>query len=106
MTKKRAKVLTMENKTLISDHFNTPGLNTLFSDKKLRLVELRNKVLKLNAMAETLDPYKEIPLETQDELKSLGVLVLDDPFAITNQLVVILEDTVEELHKLESELGA
>lgn len=96
----------IEQNRLIPDHFNTPGLSVPFSDKKLRLVELQNKVVKLNAMAETLDPYQEIPLETQAELKSFGVLVLDDPFAITNQLVVILEDTVEELQKLESELGA
>lgn len=96
----------IEQNNLIPDHFNTPGLSAPFSDKKLRFAELQNKVLKLNAIAETLDPYKEIPLETQEELKSLGILVLDDPFAITNQLVVILEDTVEELHKLESELSA
>lgn len=96
----------MENNTLIPDHFNTPGLGAPLSDRKLRLEELRVKAAKLNALASDLDPYKPMNEETQAELKSLGILMLDDPFAITNQLVIILEDTIEELQALEAELSA
>tara|TARA_R110002049_G_scaffold263586_1_gene439782 strand:- start:109 stop:402 length:294 start_codon:yes stop_codon:yes gene_type:complete len=96
----------IEQNTLIPDHFNTPGLSASLSDKKLRAQVLKARVESLNNLAENLDPYSKLSPETQNELKALGILVLDDPFAITNQLVVILEDSVEELHKLESELGA
>lgn len=95
----------MENNNLIPDNFNTPGLGVPFSDKKLRLEELRVKAARLNALASDLDPYQELSDENRAELKAVGVLVLDDPFAITNQLVVILEDTIEELHRLEAELS-
>lgn len=96
----------MENNTLIPDHFNTPGLAAPLSDRKLRYEALRVKVDKLNALASDLDPYQPISVEVQAELKNLGVVVLDDPFALTNQLVVILEDTIDELQKLEAEFTA
>ncbi len=96
----------MENNTLIPDHFNTPGLGSPLSDRKLRLEELRVKVKKLNALVGDLDPYQPLSVEVQAELRSFGVLVLDDPFAITNQLVIILEDMIEELQRLETELSA
>ena len=96
----------MEQNTLIPDTFNTPGLAAPTSERKLRLEELRVKVAKLNALASDLDPYQPLSEENQNELKSLGVLRLDDPFAITNQLVVILEDAIDELQKLEAEFSA
>lgn len=96
----------IESNSLIPDNFNTPGFSTPLSDSKIQLERLRSKLDQLNAMADKLDPYQPLSQETQIELKSLGVLVLDDPFALTNQLVVILENITEELHKLESELSA
>lgn len=96
----------MENNTLIPDMFNSPGLPALRSERKLQLEVLRAKVAKLNAFASDLDPYKPLSEETKAELSALGVVMLDDPFAITNQLVVILEDSIDELQKLEAELSA
>ncbi|MFX3675428.1 MAG: hypothetical protein ACN6I6_00170 [bacterium] len=96
----------VEHSNLIPDNFNTPGLGAALSDKKLQLEMLKSKVERLNKLAGELDPYQPLSQEVQDELKSLGVLVLDDPFKLTNQLVVILEDATEQLHQLESELLA
>ncbi|MBH47162.1 MAG: hypothetical protein CME71_03225 [Halobacteriovorax sp.] len=96
----------VEHSNLIPDNFNTPGFGVTLSDKKLQLEMLKSKVERLNELAGELDPYQPISQEIQEELKSLGILVLDDPFKLTNQLVVILEDATEQLHQLESELLA
>ena len=89
--------------SLIGDNFNT-GLDISNSDlvyRDNRIALLKERVENLNKLCSELDPYKEIPLAYQETLVSLGVREFDDPFTVTNKLVTLLEDSIEELQSLE-----
>ena len=61
---------------------------------------LEEKIESLKELCDTLDPYLPICLETKEELLALGVKDLDNPFSITNQLLLLMEDSIIELQKL------
>ena len=90
--------------TLINDNFNTGApvqeSEKIFIDNRLKLIN--EKVEKLNLLCTDLDPYKEIPTQFQKELNNIGIFELNDPFVVTNKLVILLEESIEELHQLES----
>lgn len=65
-----------------------------------RIQELSNVIEELNALCRDLDPYQPIDSETKELLKRYGVFEEDNPFVITNKLVLILENSVEELIEL------
>ena len=70
--------------------------------KSLRAPSLRTlqkKVKKLQDICQHLDPYSAISDEMRTELNSLGLYTLDDPFVLTKQLILLMEDTLEELEK-------
>ncbi|MCO4793323.1 MAG: hypothetical protein KC493_06420 [Bacteriovoracaceae bacterium] len=70
-------------------------------DKSIRITELEEQIEKLNFICSNLDPFAPISEELKQLVKSFNIVELDDPFVLTKQLVVLLEDAVEELHGLD-----
>ena len=65
-----------------------------------RIEELSNTIEDLNWLCKELDPYQPLDKEMTDKLSSYGIFEIDNPFMITNKLVFILENSVEELISL------
>ena len=76
------------------------SLEKIFIENRLKLVS--HKVEVLNKLCTNLDPYTNIPAACQKELNNLGIFELKDPFVVTNKLVILLEESVEELQELEA----
>ena len=69
---------------------------------KQYILDLESKIKNLKILCDTLDPYAKISLDKKSELLSLGIKVLDNPFTITNQLLLMMEDSIVELEKLKN----
>lgn len=83
------------NKTIHESNPARPfGLNPL--QEKIEYLEARIK--KLGDICSELNPYAPIPDELKMRLMDFNILDLSDPFKITNTLLVLLEDTIDELH--------
>jgi hypothetical protein len=65
-----------------------------------RIEELSNTIEDLNLLCKELDPYQPLDKETTDKLSTYGIFEIDNPFMITNKLVFMLENSVEELISL------
>lgn len=74
----------------------------LVPSKQKRVERLESLIEKLNTICSNLDPYNPIPSKMRAMIEELDIIKIDDPFTLTNQLVVLLEDAVEELHSLDS----
>lgn len=74
----------------------------LVPSKQKQVERLESLIEKLNFICSNLDPYNPIPSTMREMIKELDIVKIDDPFTLTNQLVVLLEDAVEELHSLDS----
>ena len=66
--------------------------------EKIESLELRIKML--SDICNELNPYTEIPEDLKMKLMNYNILDFSDPFKITNQLLMLLEDTIDELHIL------
>lgn len=66
--------------------------------EKIEFLEMRIKVL--GDICTELNPYDEISDELKMRLLDFNILDLSDPFKVTNQLLMLLEDTIDELHVL------
>ncbi len=64
--------------------------------EKIDYLEARIKVL--GDICSEINPYEEIPDELKMRLMDFNILNLDDPFKVTNQLLMLLEDSIDELH--------
>ena len=83
------------NKTTYETNSDSPfRLNPL--EEKIEYLEARIK--KLGDICSELNPYAPIPDELKMRLMDFNILDLSDPFKITNTLLVLLEDTIDELH--------
>jgi|GEM_PF-2224255 len=72
--------------------------------KKLTLCELNNRAETLQNICAELDPYSPLKESDIEQLKALGFENIDDdPFRLTNQLILKMEDTLEEIQKRNSE---
>lgn len=69
--------------------------------KDERIRELEELIETLNIVCSTLDPYRPITESMKAQIEDLNIAFTEDPFNLTNQLVVLLEDAVEELHSLD-----
>ncbi len=65
-------------------------------DEKIKYLEARIESLSL--ICQELNPYTQIPDELKMRLLDYNILDLSDPFKVTNQLLILLEDTIDELH--------
>ena len=64
--------------------------------EKIDYLEARIKVL--GDICSEINPYEEIPDELKMRLMDYNILDLSDPFKVTNKLLMLLEDTIDELH--------
>ena len=89
--------------SLINDTFNsgTPVTESdrVFIENRVKLLTQRVEIL--NDLCTNLDPYKDIPVKFQEALGEFGIYETSDPFTVTNKLVILLEESIEELQKLE-----
>jgi hypothetical protein len=89
---------------------NTPhnGIKPhVLDDEKSISLELSEKILglemrikKLSDICNELNPYQAIPNSFKMRLREFNILEFEDPFKITNALLILLEDSVDELHIL------
>lgn len=61
---------------------------------------LEKKIETLKMICDLLDPYNEISDQLKTELKNVGIAKFDNPFLITNQLLMMMEDSITELQEL------
>ena len=94
----KSEKLTAMNDSTDGEHSSKSKNSTL--SKPERIQELSNVIEELNTLCRDLDPYQPIDTKTQEQLKRYGVFEIDNPFVITNKLVLILENAVEELIEL------
>lgn len=85
---------------------NPNQTNNLFNPNNFSLNEekiliLKSRIKKLSDICQDLNPYQEISSELKMKLAEFQILELSDPFKITNSLLILLEDTIDELHILE-----
>lgn len=61
--------------------------------------KLEFNISELRAICDELDPYSPISEEMKARLSNLFITEYFDPFALTNKLLVLLEDSLEEMEK-------
>ena len=64
--------------------------------EKVDYLEARIKLL--DDICTEINPYESIPDELKMKLMDFNILDLNDPFKVTNTLLMLLEDTIDELH--------
>ena len=64
--------------------------------EKIDYLEARIKLL--GDICTEINPYEAIPDELKMKLLDFNILDLNDPFKVTNKLLMLLEDTIDELH--------
>ncbi|MGB0452846.1 MAG: hypothetical protein ACPGJV_03955 [Bacteriovoracaceae bacterium] len=89
------------NETLNSTGPNLSS-DKVFLEKKLGFLE--GEIERLNQLCETIDPYSELSEEQVLELGAIGINEVKDPFHVTNQLVVKLEDAIQEFQEIKKHL--
>lgn len=92
----------MQNKVLERDN-HRHGLNQSAPigtplDETIAALEARIK--KLGDICQELNPYAPVSEEFKKRLREFHILEFDDPFKITNALLMLLEDSIDELHQL------
>ena len=65
-----------------------------------KILELQIRIQKLSDICQDLNPYLEVSPELQLRLSEFHILELSDPFKVTNTLLMLLEDSIDELHML------
>lgn len=85
----------MLNKTI-----NELDRNPAFSQNEDKILYLEERIKKLGDICNDLNPYMPITAEFKLRLREFNILEFDDPFKITNALLILLEDSIDELHVL------
>ena len=66
--------------------------------EKIDYLEARIKLL--DTICTEINPYETISDELKMLLLNFNILEFNDPFKVTNTLLMLLEDTIDELHVL------
>ena len=66
-----------------------------------RKVNLKSRISQLNNLCHDINPYAPLPNHIQEELRKFEIVEVEDPFSLTNKLILLLEDSIEELHAIE-----
>ena len=61
---------------------------------------LSQKIEMLKAICAELNPYETITEEMKERLNAVGIFELNNPFQLTNTLIVMLEDAIEKQQSL------
>ena len=64
---------------------------------EMKIEELKARIEILRSLCDQVDPYLPLNPMAQKRLRELKIDLLDDPFALTNQLLLLMEDALEEL---------
>ncbi|MDD0853712.1 hypothetical protein HBN50_11430 [Halobacteriovorax sp. GB3] len=75
----------------------------LKEDPKAYRELLESRLEELKVLCDEINPYIPLSQEHKEKLSALNIVSLDDPFALTNQLLVLTEDTLEELEKIKQQ---
>lgn len=67
------------------------------SPKIRRVTRLEKKLQRLKDLCQNLDPYKPLDAKLVKELEYFKIYEHNDPFRVTNQLLILMEDMLEEL---------
>ncbi len=76
-------------------HSSSKDLSIL---KELSLSELHERISQLEYLSQNFDPFGSKD-DFNDVLKVFSLETLEDPFALTNQIIFLLENALEELQK-------
>ncbi len=93
--------LEKQNKSNIeySDNNNDLDHNLLRNHEEY-LLALEVKIAGLKELCQDLDPYSPLTDLTKSKLQAFGIKDLENPFTITNQLLLLLENAISEQLKL------
>ena len=61
---------------------------------------LQQQIETLRKLCDHINPYEDLSPQVQKQLQQFRIINLEDPFWITNQLLALLEDSIEELQRL------
>jgi hypothetical protein len=73
-------------------------LNNALDAVQIKILE--EKIEELKKICQEIDPYQSLTLDMKNRLIDAGVEDLSNPFYITNKLILLLEDAMEELNRL------
>lgn len=86
----------MQNKSLESDK-----QTSVFSSPLSETIEvLEARIKKLSDICNELNPYAPVDESFKKRLREFNIMEFEDPFKITNALLRLLEDSIDELHRL------
>ncbi len=89
----------MQNKS--SEGQNIPyGHNPFSSECQEKILLLESRIKKLGDICNELNPYGPVSDEFKKRLREFNIMEFEDPFKITNALLSLLEDAIDELHVL------
>ena len=92
------------NQTPIGETFNTPTtlLQSEETHRSARVAFLEAQIAELEDICQHIDPAVELTAQMKERLERFHITDYYDPFMITNKLVVLLEDSIEEWQKLKN----
>jgi len=93
----------MTNSPKTNDRENHPLKQFFISEneKAERALILENRISSLRKICEELNPFGNVEQEIKDQLKAFGIVHFDDPFQLTNRLILLMEDSIQELQELQ-----
>ena len=74
----------------------------LLETNEERKTQIKTKISRLNNLCHHINPYEELPVKIKNELSYFKIHDIKDPFSITNKLILLLEDSIEELQSIEN----
>lgn len=91
----------MENTTQSESDKQNRGQVAASISRNEYILKLKERIQNLKELCQNLDPYVEISQSVKEQLLSVGIESYDNPFNITNQLLMMTENSIEELLNLE-----
>lgn len=85
---------------ITKDFLNNPSGGQDHHLLQEKIDELETRIKNLSDICTMINPYDKIPSELQMRLLDFNIVALDDPFKVTNALLMLLEDSIDELHIL------
>ncbi len=92
--------MNLETKQPSHKNKNTGNYN---SPIETEIAKLEQQLTDLKFLCDNLDPYAAINPDHIDLIKKYQIKDLDNPFAITNQLLTLVENTIEKLENIKEQ---
>ena len=67
---------------------------------RAHLLKLEKKIERLKYICDHLDPYTKKDADINERLEEFQLQNIEDPFELTNKLLLMMENTIEELEGL------